>query len=178
MVRKYHCSTSVAWTIVTAFLVVLAIVVVTVALIVYPSTSKQRFCIEATNGNMPSGIVGDGDGFFKGYISFDVSQEVISWDFTHTGLDAISAIHIIGPHPVDQPFDGPVHIALCGLPSQNTCDNGTPNVVLGQIEQISNGQAPVTKIQQIRDNPSRYFLLVKTTVHPEGAVRDSLASRC
>lgn len=178
MARNNHCSYSTAWTIVAAVLVVLAIGIVIAALVVYPSTSKERFCIEARNDNMPTGINGDNDGFLKGYVSFDVAQEVIVWHFTHTDLDAISAIHVIGPHPVDQPFDGPVHIALCGLPNQSTCDNGTPNVIYGQIEQLSNAQAPVQKIQDIRNDPSRFFILIKTNTYPDGAVRAPLSSRC
>ena len=179
MGRKYRCSSSLAWTIVTAILVIVAIGVAIAALVTsHSSLSKQRFCIEARNDNMPNGVGGDGDGYLKGYVVFDVSQEVIVWNFIHTDLDAISAIHIIGPHPVDQPFDGPVHIALCGLPNQSTCDNGTPNVIVGLIEQLSNGQAPGTKIREIRDNPSRFFVLVKTTPQPKGAVRAPLLSRC
>lgn len=185
MARHYRCSkyvtcsNSTGWIILAAILASLGITGFIVSMYTTHSyISRHRYCVHASNKRMPTGVVGSPDGYVGGQIVFDASREVVEYDFHTYNLSAVEAIHVIGPTPIDDPFDGPLHIVLCGLPSQTGCLEISPNRLKATVNQDQNGHGIGLPIKEQRDQPERYRVLFKTDAHPDGAVSYPLTRRC
>jgi len=166
---KCTCDTFLA---VLAALIVIAIAGVAIAGIAVPHSREplQRYCFNKDYGQL------------LGNIMVDSVENEISWDFQHTpsGIGTIMAIQIIGPTPIgsEDPFTGPIHVALCGIPSMITCDVSTANTVKGSIQQTSpGGMALKTIIQSIRDSPWLYSVRFNTAVE-DGEFQSHFTSVC
>ena len=144
-----------------AALVVIAIAGVAIAGIVTPHSREpiQRYCFNKDNGQL------------LGTVAVDSVDNVISWDFQYTptgsfGGEAVLALQIVGPAPVgeEDPFTGPLHVALCGIPSMMACDISTENTVKGTLTMTNPaGLALKTFIQSIRDSPWLYALRINVS---------------
>lgn len=176
MPRKCSISYPTGWAIIAALLGALGITVVIISVRASSEvSSKTKICIVATNQYMPPGVVGDPDGLVVGSISFDVNNEHIDWDLHYLNTTAIEAIHVIGP--TEDPLTGPLHIALCGMPSLVACSNADSQVQ-GGITMLSDGGSLGGKIKEYDQLKERFFVLIKTQGMSDGAVRDFLNKRC
>ena len=178
MPRKCKCTYPTGWVILASILTALGIAVVIVsARTSNAALSKTKICVVATDDYMPPGVVGDSNGLVVGSFNFDANNEHIEWDLHYLNTTAIEAIHIIGPFPVGDPLTGPLHVALCGMPSSLACAN-SGNRVTGSISELSNGNSLNLKIKEYENQRERYFVLIKTQGMPDGAVRDFLNKKC
>jgi len=179
MARKCRCAYPTGWAIAAAILTALGIAAVIVSSTTSSAVlSRTKICIVATNELMPPGVLGDPDGLVVGAIDFDVNNEHVNWDLHYSNTTAIEAIHLVGPFPSGgDPRTGPLHIALCGMPSSLACSN-SGNRVQGGIVETLNGGSVGQKIREYESQRERYFVLIKTQGMPDGSVRDFLNKRC
>ena len=178
MARKCKCGYPTGWAIIASILAALGIVTVIVSVRTSNAViSRTKICVEATNEYMPPGVIGDPDGLVIGAIDFDVNNEHVDWDLHYLNTTAVEAIHIIGPFPTGDPLTGPLHVALCGMPSSVACAN-FGNRVQGGVTELSSGGSIGLKIKEYESQRERYFVLVKTQGMPDGAVRDFLNKKC
>jgi hypothetical protein len=138
-----------------AALVVLAIAGVAIAGIVSKHSTEPilRYCFNQNNGDI------------LGMLQLDSIEYKLQWDIQHNAavLGPILSIHLVGPVPAGSKLTGPLHVALCGVPSLLACDISVLNAVSGTIVETSpGGLALKTAIQTIRETPWKFFIRINT----------------
>ena len=118
---------------------------------------KQTYLIGVTNGPP----------LMRGILVTDSESDSISYDLKyHNTLAPIMSLALVGPIDINT-GDGPVFIALCGLPSLIVCDTTIPNTLSGSIRETSpGGDSLRVKIQDLRANRMDYEFRVMTPSNP------------
>ena len=141
---------------VVAIVCVAAVVIATLVLTA-KGASFQRYCI-------------DNDVFF-GQFSVDSSARTMEWDLQYIlePTNVVTALHIYGPVLPGQ-TTGPLHLALCGAPSELACDTLVQAVLKDEIGPTHDGNSLKTAIREIRDFPRRYYLQLVTSMNSTGLI--------
>lgn len=141
---------------------VAAVAIVTIVL-VSEGASFQRYCLDN-----PS---------YLGQLSMSSNSRTVEWDIQYSlgPGDVITALHVYGPIEPGL-TDGPLHVALCGLPSTVVCDTSVGSVIKGKIDQSMDNSLKVS-IAEIRTFPRRYYLQPITSLNTTG-LRAPLGTIC
>jgi len=110
-------------------------------------------------GSAEAPTSGDPDGTGKGTVRFDDAKKAICVDLTVDKLDPIAAVHLQQGQP-GQP--GPIVVPLPSPPGAGTSITGC-----AAIDDV--------RYAAVKAKPEMYFINVRTTAYPAGAIRGQLA---
>lgn len=132
---------------------VAAVAIVTIVK-VSEGASFERHCLDNDN--------------YLGQLSMSSNSRKMDWDIQYTldPGDVITALHVYGPILPGQ-TTGPLHVALCGLPSTVVCDTSVGSVLKGEIDENMDASLKVS-IADIRAFPRRYYLKPITSLNTTG----------
>lgn len=103
----------------------------------------------------------------SGFLEVDKDDHSINWEFDIGKLgSSTTSIAIMGP------LDSTFPIVTSSL-FKNLTLRGEANVHFEDIDSLSSSQT-----KSLTGNPSKYYLLLRTTAHPQGATRANLGSLC
>lgn len=141
-------------------LVVASVAAVAIATIVLTSQgeSLQRYCI--------NNCISD---TFCGQFAVNSNDRTVEWDLQHTLPmgDPVLSLQIRGPIPPGL-TEGPLFLAICGVPSTLACDTAVSGVLKGKLTETYQGNSLKTTINSIRGSPRRYYLELGTAMNTTG----------
>lgn len=177
------CSEKLVFQLISLLIILWAIITVMVSVLRNTEAdSVTRFCLDATPGNVYPGP-GEAGGQLTGFFQMDTSSTLINYNFrTNAALSPVMSLVVMGPIPLLSEV-GPVAFSLCGAPNMvNVCDIvSVPGQIVGELTQLEPGaMATLPWILAIRENPTLYYLEVRTSLHGanNSALRAPFYSTC
>lgn len=145
-------------------LAMVLVVVIVVLVLNTEGSSFQRYCLDNPN--------------YRGQLPISSNERTIEWniDYTLAPMDVVTALHIYGP-VMPGMTDGPLLIAICGVPSSLACDTSVSSVLSGKIGPTHEGNSLKVPIQDIRSFPRRYYIELITSMNTTG-LRAYLGTIC
>jgi hypothetical protein len=129
----------------------------------------HRYCVTMTNKQVFDSPPGDTDGWGNGFVEFNLQTNVMYYDFLFANLGTITAIHIHGPVTGTDPLTAVIFLPSDGTSLSTTLVN---NEISGSL------RITVTQGDQVVNDPTNYYVLVKTSGFPGGAIGSRFGSQC
>lgn len=156
----------------TCFVLFFMLVLLSSAGAMYKSSALSRnldvyrYQLDFVSGNEvhdnPTG--GDADVVGRGHITFDSHSKVLKWKFNIDDLDTdVTSIDIMGPTEN-------MNSILTNNVFKSLTTTSTDNTNFEDRIELSNSKA-----KRLAGEPWRYYILVRTLSHPEGATRSNLS---
>lgn len=136
------------------------------------SVRVKTYCLNMQGDKLHEPGAGDPNGFGYGSLTIDINQGVISYliYIYLTPGSTPSSMYIQGPVTSSNPLYGPIFLPTGGSSMNVATVNG------GQIS--GSFHVTRTQAQQIIDNPTFFYLSLRSTSYPAGAIGDRFGEIC
>lgn len=131
--------------------------------------SLHRYCIFMRGSNLFEAGLKDDNGLGVGYVTVDTGSNKLVYEFLYEDISTPQALHICGPSTEDS-----VGVSNVFIPDDSSSLSiaSTTNLIKGSIA-VSHD-----KLEQIISNPTYYYISLKTTEFPTGAIGARLGMSC
>lgn len=129
----------------------------------------HRYCVLMLNTQVFDSPPGDTNGWGNGFVEFDLNANMLHYNYLLADLGTIDAIHIHGPVTGTDPFTAAIFLPSDGSSLSTTLTN---NQITGSLK-LTEAQG-----NQVVNNPTNYYILIKTDAFPGGAIGSRFTAQC
>ena len=140
--------------------------------------NKRTYCVQAQGSWVWPGPGAPASTYCQGHITFQRSDNIISWAFIHNLSSPVLSISLYGPIYETNPLNGPLYLVLCQAGTSVACLAPSPNMLSQRIEQTSSGLPIDNYVDEIAEHSDRYIARIATATYPNGEVAMKFFSLC